>query len=233
MTKAPFNNLKVRRALALAINREGLVRAVFADTRRPAAHLTPPAINGYTTRARTPTDFVAARRLLAEAGFPAGRGLSAVEILVGSNNPEMARLAEVIQETWRHELGVASRVATKEERTYWQCQQLLDYSTAVGGWMPDFADPATFLEMFVEKGGNNWTGWAHRDYDRLIAEAARTTDTERRFEFFQQAEALLLEEAPITPLYFDTRTYLIHPAVKGWVPAPLFARRYQYVWLEN
>ncbi|MDO8542536.1 MAG: peptide ABC transporter substrate-binding protein [Opitutaceae bacterium] len=233
VTRAPFNNLKVRRALALAIDREGLVRAVFADSRRPAAHLTPPAFSGYTTRARTPTDFVAARRLLAEAGFPAGRGLPAVEILVLSSNPEMARLAEVIQETWRHELGVASMVATKEEGTFWQCQQLLDYSTAWGGWAPDFVDPATFLEMFVEKGGNNWTGWANPDYDRLISEAARTTDPNRRFEFFQQAEALLLEEAPIAPLYFDTRTYLIHPAVKGWVPAPLLARRYQYVWLEK
>ena len=232
VTKAPCDNQKVRRALALAINREGIMRAVFADSRRPAAHLTPPDCGGYTARAQMPTDPAAARLLLAEAGFPAGRGLPAVEILV-TNGTEYSRIAEVIQETWRRDLGVGSTIATKELRTFFQSQQTLDYSVAIGDWVADFADPATFLEVFLGKGGNNWTGWANPEYDRLIAEAARTLNPERRFEFFQQAEALLLDEAPIMPLYFDTQAHLIHPAVKGWMPAPLFVRRYQYVWLEK
>ena len=232
VTKAPFDNQKVRRALALAIDRAGIVRAVFADSRRPAEHLTPPDCGGYTARARMPTDLAAARRLLAEAGFPAGRGLPATEILV-FNSTEFSRIAEVIQETWRRELGVGSTIATKEFRVNLQDQQTLNYGVAIGSWVADFADPATFLEIFLGKGGNNWTGWANPDYDRLIAEASQTADPARRFEFFQQAEALLLEEAPIAPLYFDTQAYLIHPAVKGWVPAPLWVRRYQYVGLEK
>jgi len=232
VTKAPFDNQKVRRALALAIDRTGIVRAVFADSRRPAEHLTSPDIGGYTARARIPTDFAAARRLLAEAGFPAGRGLPVVNILV-PNDTERVRSAEVIQETWRRELGVGSTIATKEWKVHAQNQQTLDYSVAIWDWVADFADPATFLEMFLGKGGQNRTGWANPEYERLIAEASRTPDPARRFEFFQQAEALLLEEAPIAPVYFDTYAYLIHPAVKGWVPAPLVTRRYQYVWLEK
>jgi oligopeptide transport system substrate-binding protein len=232
VTKAPCDNQKVRRALALAIDRVGIVRAVFSDSRRPAEHLTPPVCGGYTARARMPTDFAAARRLLVEAGFPAGQGLPAVEIQV-NNETERRKVAEVIQETWRRELGVGSTVATAEQKTFVQNRQILNYSVSISGWGADFADPATFLEVFLGKGGNNWTGWANPEYDRLIAEASRTPDPARRFEFFQQAEALLLEEAPIAPLYFDTAAYLIHPAVKGWVPAPLVTRRYQYVWLEK
>jgi len=232
VTKAPFDNQKVRRALALALDRTGIVRAVFADSRQPAEHLTPPDCGGYTARAHLPTDFAAARRLLAEAGFPAGRGLPVVEIKVG-NFTERVRTAEVIQETWRRELGVGSTIAAKETKTVIQELQTSDYSVALAGMGYDFADPVNNLEAFIRKGAQNWTGWANPEYDRLIAEASRTPDPERRFEFLQQAEALLLEEAPIAPLYFDTQTYLIHPAVKGWAPSPLRVRRYQYVWLEK
>ncbi|MDO8542533.1 MAG: peptide ABC transporter substrate-binding protein [Opitutaceae bacterium] len=232
VTKAPCDNQKVRRALALAIDRTGIVRAVFADSRRPAGHLTPPDCGGYNVRARVPTDFATARRLLAEAGFPAGRGLLEVEIQT-NNTAERRRIAEVIQETWRRELGVRSTIASMEGRVSAQYQRTLDYSVAIGDWVADIADPVNFLEVYLGKGGNNWTGWSNPEYDRLIAEAARTLDPERRFEFFQQAEALLLEEAPIAPLFFGAQTYLIHPAVKGWVPAPLWVRRYQYVWLEK
>jgi oligopeptide transport system substrate-binding protein len=231
VTKAPLDNPKVRRALALAIDREGIVRAVFADSCRPAANLTPPDCGGYTARARMPTDFAAARRLLAEAGFPAGRGLPTFEIQALGNSSDLP-VAEVIQQTWRRELGVGSTIATKEARVLFQATQALNHTVAFGNWFADFADPATYLELFLGKGGLNHTGWANPAYDRLIAEASRTLDPAQRFEFFQQAEALLLEEAPIAPLYFGAQTYLIHPAVKGWVPAPLVVRRYQYVWLE-
>ena len=179
-----------------------------------------------------PTDFATARRLLAEAGFPAGRGLPGVEIQVTQNSVAQ-KVGEVIQETWRRELGVVSTVATREIKVLLHNMETLDYSAGILNFTADFADPATFLEIFLAKGSDNRTGWANPEYDRLIAEAARTLDPERRFEFFQQAEALLLEEAPLAPLYFDTRAYLIHPAVKGWVPAPLFVRRYHYVWLEK
>ena len=174
----------------------------------------------------------AARRLLTEAGFPAGRGLPAVEFQVFQGGSDHT-VGEVIQETWRRELGVVSTIAIKEIKVAVQNMQTMDSSVGITGWGADFADPATFLEVFLGKGTQNRTGWANPEYDRLIAEAARTLDPERRFEHFQQAEALLLEEAPIAPLCFDAKTYLIHPAVKGWVPAPLGLRRYQYVWLEK
>ena len=231
VTRAPCDNQKVRRALALAIDRAGILRTVFSGSFRPAEHLTPPNCGGYTARARVPTDFATARRLLADAGFPAGRGWPGIEIEV-SNRIENRSVAEVLQETWRRELGVASTIAIRESKVHYQNQQTLNYSVGLAGVDYGIPDPVDLLESFIGKDRNNWTGWANPEYDRLIGEAARTADPERRFEYFQLAEALLLEEAPIAPLYFDTWNYLIHPAVRGWVPAPV-SRRYQYVWLEK
>jgi oligopeptide transport system substrate-binding protein len=228
-TKAPFNQQKVRRALALAIDRTRLARAVLGDAGRPAEHVTPPDCGGYTTRARVPTDFAAARRLLAEAGFPAGQDLPAVTLQIYGSQ----KIAEVIQETWRRELGIVCTIDQGEIKAVLQDIQALQYSVGMGGWTADFTDPATFLEVFVTNGKENKTGWGNPDYDRLIAKAAHTLDPARRLEVFQEAEALLLEEAPIAPLLFGSQTYLIHPAVKGWVFAPLGLRRYHHVWLEK
>ena len=87
--------------------------------------------------------------------------------------------------------------------------------------------------MFVAGGAQNWTGWGQPEYDRLIAEAGETLDPEQRLELFQQAEALLLDEAPIAPLFFGTRAYLCHPAVKNWPPALLGIHQYKYVYLQK
>jgi oligopeptide transport system substrate-binding protein len=85
----------------------------------------------------------------------------------------------------------------------------------------------------VTDGGNNWTGWGDGAYDRLIHEAARTSDPAARLEVFQKAESYLLEQSPVTPLYFGARSYLIDPAVKGWVPALLGYHRYAFVRLGD
>ena len=143
------------------------------------------------------------------------------------------RCREAIQAMWQRELGVRITIAVLELKTWLQNEQTRNYTIAFNGWIADFPDPATFLEIYVKDGGNNWTGWGDPAYDRLIAQAAHTLDPIRRFEAFQQAEAILLEQAPIAPLYFNAQTYLIHPAVKNWHPSPLGYQRYQYVWLEN
>ncbi len=233
VARPPLNRAKVRRALSLAIDRESIMRAVFAGSRLPAACLIPPGCAGYTVQARVPTDFAAARRLLAEAGFPGGKGLPEMGVRLGINVSEWTRVLEAIQETWRRELGVRITLEPLEAKTWLQYMQAHNYAIAFTGWIADFADPATFFEVHVTNGGNNWTGWSNPEYDRLIGDASRTLNQGRRFEVLQQAEALLLEEASIAPLYFDAQTYLIHPAVKNWEPAVLGLHRFQKVWLEN
>lgn len=227
-TKPPFDNAKVRRALSLVIDREGLARTILQASRQPARSLTPPGTGAYTARAAAATDPAAARQLLNEAGFPNGAGFPVVEFQV-KNDELMPRLAEALQAVWQRELGVKVEIVQLEQKTWIQNQQTLGYALSSASWTADFPDPVTFLSLFAADGTYNWTGWKNPAYDGLLAEAAATTDAAKRLEVFQHAEQLLLEESPVAPLYFGAQTYLLDPAVQGWAPAPLVFRRYQKV----
>jgi oligopeptide transport system substrate-binding protein len=232
IARPPFNDARVRHALALAVDRAAIARAVTFGTTAPATALTPPGCNGYTTRAQMRCDFDGARRLLVDAGYPGGSGLS--ELPFQTFNIEYGPVvAEAIQAMWSRELGVRVGIESLELKTAIQNQQTKAYTISFLGWIADFVDPATFLELFVTDNGNNNTNWSHPEYDRLIAQAARTADARARLELFQQAEALLLEEAPIAPIAHLSRTYLIHPAVRGWKPALLAQHQYKHVALED
>lgn len=230
-TKAPFDNKKVRQALARALDREIICRVLLSGSREPAHFYTPPNTAGYTARARVPSDFEAARQLLAEAGYPGGKGFPAVELQMNTDAINK-KIFEAVQEMWRRELGITVRLTSADFRVYLDAQRTLSYQITRSRWVGDYNDPNTYLDMFVTGGANNQTGWSHPEYDRLIAEAGRTLDQTARFELFQKAEAILLDEAPIAPILFGTRTYLIHPSVKGWVPSLLGIHRYQKISLE-
>jgi oligopeptide transport system substrate-binding protein len=230
-TRPPFTDARVRRALSLAVDRDAIAASVLRGAGTPARSFTPPDCAGYTARATVPTDFEAARRLLAEAGFPGGRGLPPLDLQV-RNDEHQPRVAEVLQAQWAKELGVTLTITPLEQKTWVQNQQTLNYTLSGAGWIGDFVDPITFLDLFVSNGGNNWTGWASADYDRLLAQAAATPDAADRHEIFQQAEALLLEQSPVAPVFFGVRAYLIHPAVRGWEPSLLGLHQYKKVYLE-
>ncbi len=231
-TKPPLNNPSVRRALAFALERAAISQRVFSGSQAPAHTLVPPNCNGYTGPAGQPDDFAAARRLLAEAGFPGGKGLPVMSIQV-LNDDKLPRTAEAIQAMWLRELGVKVTIDPFEQKTWIQNQQTLTHTIALMGWTADFPDPITFLDIFKSGGGNNWTGWKSKDYDALLEQAAGTADPAARFALLQKAETLLLAEAPIAPLVFGARTYTIHPAVRNWEPAPLGIHRYQLIRLEK
>jgi oligopeptide transport system substrate-binding protein len=132
---------------------------------------------------------------------------------------------------WKRELGLTITITPLEQKTWIQNWQTFSYQVSSSRWIGDYVDPNTFLDMWVTNGGNNETGWSNPTYDRLIAEAARTTDATQRLALQRQAEEILLDEAPIIPIYHGTRIYLIHPAVKNWVPSLLGFHRYQFVGL--
>jgi len=232
VTRPPLGDVRVRRALSLAIDRETLARTVLQGSRQPAPAMTPPGTGGYTARAGVPVDFPAARQLLTDAGFPGGRGLPEIELQC--RNDEIGpKLAEALQAIWRRELGVRVALTPLEQKTWIQNQQQLNYSISLAAWTADFPDPVTFLGLFAADSGYNWTGWKNPAYDRLLDQAAHTLDAGRRYEIFQDAEKLLLEESPVAPIHLGAQTYLINPAVKGWLPAPLVFRRYQNVTLRT
>jgi oligopeptide transport system substrate-binding protein len=231
VTRPPLDNKKLRQALARALDRDVICRVLLHGSRAPAHFFTPPNTAGYNATANVPSDFEAARRLLAEAGFPQGRGLPQFELQMNTDAINK-KVLEAVQQMWRRELGVNVRLINNDFRVYLDNMRTLAYDISRARWVGDYNNPTTYLDMFVTGGGNNQTGWSHAEYDRLIAEAGRTAEQNARCAILQKAEALLLDEAPIAPVFFGNRVFLIHPSVKGWVPSLLGIHRYQNVWLE-
>jgi len=230
-TRPPLDHPAVRRALSLALDRDTLARTVLQGSRAPGPALNPPGIGGYTAQARITPNLEEAKRLLASAGFPDGRGFPAFE-LQARNDELMPRVAEAIQAAWQRDLGVKVSLTQVEQKTWIQNQQTLNYGISTGAWTADYPDAENFLSLFQGKSTYNWTGWADPGYDALLARAAATPDAAARLALLQSAEQHLLGQSPIAPLYHGAQTYLIHPAVRGWDPSLLVFRRYQKVRLE-
>ena len=164
-------------------------------------------------------------------GFPKGKRLPRIEVLYPTSENGKV-IAEAIQEMWRSQLGIDVELINQEWKVYLDSMNTLDYDLAISIWIGDYVDPNTFLDMFETDNGNNRTGWSNPEYDRLLKLAARTGDQEERFALFQKMEAILVEEAPMLPVYFYTNVYLMDPSVKGWYPTILDNHPYKYVYLE-
>lgn len=231
VTKPPLNDKRVRQALALAIDREGIVKFVTKAGQIPAFNMTPPGTAGYTFRSSGSAGVAEAKKLLAAAGYPDGKGFPSVEILYNTQDTHRS-VAEAIQQMWKQNLGIEVKLLNQEWKVYLDSQRQLNYQICRAGWTGDYVDPNTFLDMWLTGGGQNETGWGNKEYDRLITEAGRTADAAARLELFQKAEAILMDEMPILPIYFYTRSHLISPKVKGWHPTLLDLHPYEHLSLE-
>lgn len=213
-TRPPLDDVRVRRALALSVDRVSLVRNVTRAGERPAYCYTPPDTAGYTARAQVSYDPEGARKLLAEAGHPGGAGLPPLDILF--NTSEMhSEVAQAIQAMWKKELGVTVNLSNQEWKVYLNSRTTMDYTVCRAGWIGSL-DPSFFLENMLTGGTNNNTGFANPEYDRLIVQARGEPDPAARNELFQRAEAILMDAVPVVPIYFYTNTYLLRPSVHGW-----------------
>lgn len=232
ITRPGLSNIKVRQALAAAIDRPALVDKIIRGGQQPAHSLTPPDVDGYVPPDVTKSNFDEARRLLTEAGYPGGQGLPSLEIMINSSGNHRV-IAEAIQEMWRRELGVNVRISNMEQATVLANRRTLDYQILRSEWVADYIDPKSFLDVFRSDSNNNHTGWKNGNYDALLFEADRTADPAARHGLMQRAETILLNDAPIIPIYYFTSVRLIQPSVHGWHPTLLDRHPYKYIWLEN
>jgi ABC-type oligopeptide transport system, periplasmic component len=226
VTRKPLDDVRVRRALALSIDREAIATSVLQGSRLPAHHYVPPGTGGFRSSARQPHDPAAARELLAAAGFPGGKGFPRLEVLMNTDDLN-SRILQAVQAMWKRELGVDVALVSQDFRVYLDSMKGLRYDIARARWIGDYDDPNTYLDMYLTDGGNNQTGWSNAEYDRLIAQAASTQDPAERFALFDRAEKILLDEAPIAPVVFGARVHLVNPIVKNWHGNLLGVRRYQ------
>jgi oligopeptide transport system substrate-binding protein len=231
VTRPPFDDVRVRQALALAVDRERIVRHVTQGGETPAYHFTPEGVGGYVSRARTRLDFEAARRLLAEAGFPGGRGLGPITLLYNTADNHRA-IAEVLQQTWKLELGIELKLENQEWKVYLDSVQGRFYQIARAGLIMEPYDPSQFLRVFTSDSGFNRTGWSDPEYDRLYEEVLHTVDGNQRLELMQRMEEILTAAMPILPVYYYTNSYLMDPSVQGWTNNLLAFGPYSRVWLQ-
>jgi oligopeptide transport system substrate-binding protein len=233
VTRPILSETKVRRALSLAVDRRMINDTILRGQQRPAYAFTPPDCTpGYTPPALAVSDPVAARALLAEAGYPGGKGLPPLELLINiSGNHQI--IAEAVQAMWRRELGADVRIVSMEYSAALEQRRNLAYQILRSDWSADYPDPKAFLEIFGSNAESNHTGWKNEAYDTLLAEADRTADSAARFALLQHAETILLEESPLIPIYHLSTVRLVHPAVRGWHPTLLDHHPYKYVWLSD
>jgi oligopeptide transport system substrate-binding protein len=173
-----------------------------------------------------------ARQLLAEAGYPNGKGFPKFNILINTSEAHRA-LAEAIQQMWKQELNIDVGIENQEWRVFMDSMNRLNYDVARYGWFGDFMDPVTFLSMWRAGDGNNCTGWSNLTYDQLLDEAAQTGDPKERFAILHQAEQLWLNEPPGIIIYWYTNFYLLQPSVKNWNPLALDNHNYKFIDLEE
>lgn len=214
-TRPALSDPRVRQALSLALDRKAITSGLLHDTQTPALHFAPPDIDGYTTRFRLREDPAEARRLLAEAGYPDGRGFPRIEILYNTSESHRA-IAERIQERWRDILGIEIGLLNQSWGSYLSSRRRGEFDIIRASWIGDYYDPDTFFSVYAAASGNNHTGWTSAIYDDLLAAAASSSDQSERHRLFDQAESLLLRELPIIPIYFYNNTYLVHPSVNNW-----------------
>ncbi|UCE86131.1 MAG: peptide ABC transporter substrate-binding protein [Deltaproteobacteria bacterium] len=171
-TRPPFDDRRVRQAFALAIDRRSIVEDVLALGQRPATHFVPPGIPGYAPpESGLGFDPERARALLRSAGHPDGRDFPEVGILYNTSESHK-KVAEVIADQLRRHLGISVVAYNQEWQAYQATTRALDYDMARAGWIGDYVDPNTFLDLWVTNGGNNQTGWSSPVYDALIRAAA-------------------------------------------------------------
>lgn len=232
-TKLPgLDNKKVRKALNLSVDREAITRAITGGGEAPAFSFVPPNCAGYNSTNSLGYDVERARELLAEAGYPDGKGFPKFEILYNTLESHKT-IAEAIQQMWKKNLNIELGLRNEEWKVYLSSKTQGNFQMVRFGWIGDYVDPNTFLELYTSHNGNNNSGWANAEYDALIAKAEATVDTDARYAVFQEAEKLLLEEAPILPIYYYMSTYLLDKRVKGWYPNLLDHHPYKYVYFEE
>ena len=214
VTRPPLNDPRVRRALAMSIDRDAVCKDILRAGQTPALNLVPPGV-GYQPVDKIVEDVPAAQKLLADAGYPDGKGFPATEIVFNTNEAHRS-IAEAFQGMWQKNLHVNVTLRNEESRTLEETTRQGNYQIARYAWTGDYLDPSTFMSLMTSDGGNNQTGWRNPEYDQLIQLAGRTGDPATREKVFQQAEGILLSEMPIMPIYFYTRVNLRHTNIEGW-----------------
>ena len=230
--KPQLSDKRVRRALGMTINRDQLVSQITKGGQIPAYTITPPGTMGYYPKSDLTFDPEAAKKLLAEAGYPNGEGFPTTEILYNTSEGHR-KIAVALQQMWKKHLNIDVVLLNQEWKVYLDTVSNHHYEIARAGWIGDYVDPNNFLDMFLCNGGNNRTRWCNNEYDQIILQQVpKAKSHQQRLDLFQKAENILLDEMPVIPIYIYTSNNLVHPTVKNFGHNILNQANYREMYLE-
>ncbi|WP_067104458.1 MULTISPECIES: peptide ABC transporter substrate-binding protein [Microbulbifer] len=225
-TRPPFDDARVRRALAYAIDREIMAYKVMGRGEEPAFHLTPSIVKGFeppltewsqmTQNERVTT----ARELLTEAGYSEQNPLKFN--LLYNTNDNHKKVAVAVTAMWKQAFGfVDVTLENQEWKTYLDTRANTDFDVARAGWIGDYNEPSTMLKLLLTGGGSNYAKYSNSSYDELFKKSARELDVAKRAEYYAQAEEILARDMPIAPIYQYVIQHMVKPHVGGYAADPL------------
>src|SRR5450830_810433 len=230
VTKKPFSDVRVRKALLLAIDRKGITQSITKGGQIPALAYVPygiaDALPGSDFRKASQVgffkdnDIATAKALLAQAGYPNGKGFPAFALLFNTSNLTKT-ICEAIQGMWKKNLGITCTLRNEELGVFVDDLIALNYDVALAAWSGDYMDPNTFLDMYVTGAGNSQTGWSNKSYDALIAKAKTTADPKARMATLHAAEKILMTDIPVLPIFYSTNPVLLSKHIKNFFQSTL------------
>ncbi len=223
VTAEPFDNVNIRKAFAMAVDRQAIVDNVTLGGQLPAFGYVPPGIKGVNDEYRNEhkddyfTENVEEAKKLLEQGMKEKGYTKLPEItLIYNSSDAHKKVALAVADMWKKNLGVDVKTQNQEWAVFVENRQNLNYQVARAGWTADYNDPMTFLDMWVTNGGNNDTGFSNAEYDKLIADAKATDDMAKRDEAFAKAEKIFIQDNMVVmPLYYYTNVAAEKPYLKG------------------
>ena len=223
VTKPPLDNKLVRQALSLAMPRQAITENVTKAGQIPSYTLVPPGLAGYAGAAMAhgasyEEDLARARELIVEAGYgPGGKKFPTIEVHYNTSDAHKD-IAIVIADAWAKNLGINVKLLNQEWKVYLDTQSSLGYDVSRSAWIGDYADANNFVDLFVTGGENNKTGWGNAEYDRLVRAANNELEPSKRLAILAEAEAILMDEMPVLPLYYYVTQTTYSPRLGGYHP---------------
>jgi oligopeptide transport system substrate-binding protein len=229
-THKPLEDRKVRIALSLALDRESIVRDILRANEKPTTGYIPPGTAGYRVADRVGYDPDLARKLLAEAGYPGGRGFPALKIFINTSETHRT-IAEAIQQMWKQELKIDVGIENQEWKVYLDTLNKKHFDIGRLGWIGNI-DPESFLRIWMKASPNNFSGWLNPRFDDLLNRVDHARDLSTRLNLVHEAEDLFLDESPVIPIYWYASPRMIHPSVLGWTSNVLDNHPYKFLDLK-
>ncbi|HOK42652.1 MAG TPA: ABC transporter substrate-binding protein [Thermoclostridium caenicola] len=240
-----LNNPKVRQALILAVDREFIVREIGKAGQVPAGAFVPIGLSDADPSKEfrdvggnyyDPSDYEGnlekAKQILAEAGYPNGQGLPAFEYLYNSESEGHRLIGEALQDMWG-KLGVKINLVSQEWATFLNTRKNGDYDIARNGWLGDYNDPISFLDMWITNSGNNDAQWSNPEYDKLISQIKTETDTAKRFELMHKAEDMIFDDWMLCPIYYYVDIFVLNTKVENFWSSPLGFKYFMYATVKE